>query len=184
MDAPIGDARTRRQGDPHTAQARDDAGAGTDLPVPDESKPAPRRSGGPPSVLHGQGPTLAVVSAGGAIGACARYGAALLWPTASSGFPWTTFLVNVAGCAVIGVFMVVISEAWTPHPLLRPFFGTGVLGGFTTFSTYTVDVQRLVTHGRAGTGLLYLVVTAAGALGAVWLAAGGTRRLLERRTGR
>ena len=125
---------------------------------------------------------LALVSAGGAIGASARYGAALLWPTAHGAFPWTTLLVNVVGCAVIGAFMVAVTETWTPHPLLRPFFGTGVLGGFTTFSTYTVDVQQLVAGGRTGTALLYLAATAVAALGSVWTATRLTRRLLHRRT--
>ena len=58
-------------------------------------------------------------------------------------FPWTTLLVNGVGCAVIGVFMVVITDVWAAHRLVRPFFGTGVLGGFTTFSTYAVDIQKL-----------------------------------------
>ncbi|MGW6205111.1 fluoride efflux transporter CrcB [Streptomyces sp. NPDC055089] len=127
---------------------------------------------------HPQAPVVAVVALGGAAGASARYGAALLWPTATGGFPWTTLVVNVVGCAVIGVFMVVISEAWTPHRLVRPFFGTGVLGGFTTFSTYAVDIERLVDSGRARTSLVYLAVTLLAALaavcGAVWL----TRRVL------
>jgi CrcB protein len=132
----------------------------------------------------GQWPVIAAISVGGAIGACARYGAVLLWPTSPAAFPWTTFLVNVIGCAVIGAFMVLITEGATPHRLLRPFFGTGVLGGFTTFSTYTVDAQRLMTNGHAGTALAYLVVTVAGALGAVWLTAAGTRKLLGRRARR
>ncbi|MFE6664255.1 fluoride efflux transporter CrcB [Streptomyces sp. NPDC057697] len=125
-----------------------------------------------------QGPVVAVVALGGAIGASARYGAALLWPTAPGGFPWTTLVVNVVGCAVIGVFMVVISEAWAAHRLVRPFFGTGVLGGFTTFSTYAVDIQRLFDADRAGSGLVYLVVTLCAALAAVWSAVWVTRRVL------
>src|SRR5690242_7485541 len=88
-------------------------------------------------------PVIAAVAAGGAIGASARYGAALLWPTATDAFPWTTLVVNVVGCAVIGAFMVLITEVWTVHRLVRPFFGTGVLGGFTTFSTYAADIRRL-----------------------------------------
>ncbi|MFJ6661005.1 fluoride efflux transporter FluC [Streptomyces sp. NPDC091377] len=123
-------------------------------------------------------PMVAVVALGGAVGACARYGAALLWPTAGDGFPWTTFWVNVAGCAVIGVFMVVISEVWAAHRLMRPFFGTGVLGGFTTFSAYAADVQRLVDGGRVPTGLVYLGVTPPAALTAVWSAAWVTRRIV------
>ncbi|MER7398212.1 fluoride efflux transporter CrcB, partial [Streptomyces sp. NPDC000151] len=119
------------------------------------------------------------VALGGGVGAAARYGAALLWPTPAGAFPWTTLAVNVLGCAVIGVFMVVISEARSAHRLLRPFFGTGVLGGFTTFSTYAVDIQRLVAHGAAATGLAYLALTLLAALVAVSTAAAGTRRVIS-----
>ncbi|MFD0341808.1 fluoride efflux transporter FluC [Streptomyces sp. NPDC127117] len=125
-----------------------------------------------------QGSVIAVVALGGALGACARYGASLLWPTAPGGFPWTTLVVNAVGCAVIGVFMVVISEAWTAHRLVRPFFGTGVLGGFTTFSTYAVDIQRLLDGGRALAGTAYLGLTLFAALAAVWSAVWATRRVL------
>ncbi|SFY34326.1 fluoride efflux transporter CrcB [Streptomyces atratus] len=125
-----------------------------------------------------QGSVVAVVALGGATGACARYGATLIWPTAPGGFPWTTLIVNVAGCAVIGVFMVVISEVWPAHRLVRPFFGTGVLGGFTTFSTYAVDIQRLVDGGRVRAGLGYLGLTLFAALAAVWSAVWATRRAL------
>jgi CrcB protein len=128
-----------------------------------------------------QGSVIAVVALGGAIGATARYGAALLWPTAPGGFPWTTLVVNAVGCAVIGVFMVVISEAWTAHRLVRPFFGTGVLGGFTTFSTYAVDLQHLLDGGRVRAGLAYLGLTLLAALTAVWSAVWATRRVLARR---
>lgn len=121
-----------------------------------------------------RGSVVAVVALGGALGACARYGATLIWPTAPGGFPWTTLIVNVVGCAVIGVFMVVISEVWTAHRLVRPFFGTGVLGGFTTFSTYAVDIERLVDAGRARTGLAYLGLTLCAALAAVWSAVWAT----------
>ncbi|MBT2458468.1 fluoride efflux transporter CrcB [Streptomyces sp. ISL-86] len=125
-----------------------------------------------------QVPVTAVVALGGAIGASARYGASLLWPAAAGGFPWTTLGVNALGCAVIGVFMVVISDVWAAHRLVRPFFGTGVLGGFTTFSTYAVDIQKLVADGRARTGLAYMALTLLAALAAVAIAAWATRRVL------
>jgi len=141
------------------------------------ARPTPR----PMSPWHGQAPVVAMVSLGGAIGATARYGAARLWPVETGGFPWTTFWVNVIGCAVIGVFMVVITDVWAAHRLVRPFFGTGVLGGFTTFSTYAVDIQKLVDAGHPGTGLAYLVATLCAALAAVWLAVTATRRALVRR---
>ncbi|MFI6334947.1 fluoride efflux transporter CrcB [Streptomyces sp. NPDC050535] len=132
----------------------------------------------PESPWQGQGPVVAVVALGGAIGATARYGASLLWPAPTGGFPWTTFWVNVVGCAVIGVFMVVSTEVWAARRLVRPFFGTGVLGGFTTFSTYAVDIRKLVDEGRPGTGFAYLAATLFAALAAVWLAATAARRAL------
>ncbi|MFF8770144.1 fluoride efflux transporter CrcB [Kitasatospora sp. NPDC015120] len=137
-----------------------------------------------PPVLRGQGPAVAVVAVGGALGATARYGAGLLWTTGPSAFPWTTLLVNVVGCAVIGVFLVVVTEGRPAHPLLRPFFGTGVLGGFTTFSTYAVDARRLLEEGRPGPAVAYLGLTLVAALAAVWAAAAVTRRLLLRGAGR
>ncbi|MEU5254433.1 fluoride efflux transporter CrcB [Streptomyces longwoodensis] len=136
----------------------------------------PRRRG------SGQLPVVGVVAVGGGLGALARYAAAQGWPTALGGFPWTTFWVNVVGCAVIGVFLVLITEVLTaPHRLVRPFFGTGVLGGFTTFSTYAVDLQRLFDTGHARTAVAYLAATPCAALTAVWLAATATRRVLLRR---
>lgn len=134
----------------------------------------------PPS-WRAQAPVVAAVSLGGAVGATARYAASLWWATPPKGFPWTTLGVNIAGCAVIGVFMVVITEIRPAHPLVRPFFGTGVLGGFTTFSTYAVDIRRLIDGGQAGTGLAYLAATPLAALTAVWLAAATTRRALKGR---
>ncbi|MGW2678341.1 fluoride efflux transporter FluC [Streptomyces sp. NPDC001436] len=130
-----------------------------------------------------QGRVLTAVAAGGALGAAARYAVALLWPAGPAGFPWATLWTNVAGCALIGVLMALISEGGrrAPHPLLRPFAGTGVLGGFTTFSTYALDFSRLLDADRAGLALAYAGLTVAGALGAVWAAASLTRLALRAR---
>ncbi|PWI13111.1 chromosome condensation protein CrcB [Streptomyces sp. Act143] len=95
-----------------------------------------------------------------------------------------TLRVNTVGCAVIGVFMVVITDVWAAHRLVRPLFGTGVLGGFTTFSTYAVDIPKLVDAGRPRTGLAHLTATLLAALAAVWLAVAVTRRVLAWRQGR
>ncbi|GAA2810709.1 fluoride efflux transporter CrcB [Kitasatospora sp. CM 4170] len=141
--------------------------------------PAPVRPARPP-VLRGQGRAVAAVALGGAVGAAARYGAGLLWPAGPAAFPWTTLAVNVVGCAVIGVFLVAVTEGRPAHPLLRPFFGTGVLGGFTTFSTYEVDIRRLLAEGRPGAGALYLGLTLLAAMAAVWASAGLTRGLIRR----
>ncbi|WP_217169398.1 fluoride efflux transporter CrcB [Streptomyces sp. AC512_CC834] len=133
------------------------------------------------STWRSQAPVVAVVALGGGTGAAARYAASLWWPTHTAGFPWTTFGVNAVGCAVIGVFMVAVTEVWAAHRLVRPFFGTGVLGGFTTFSTYAVDSRHLFADGRVRTGLAYLAATPLAALTAVWLATWAARRVLKRR---
>jgi CrcB protein len=73
--------------------------------------------------------------------------------------------------------MVLITEVWSAHRLLRPFLGVGVLGGYTTFSTYAVDVQRMVAAGAARTGLIYLVGTALAALAAAYVGVTVTRRV-------
>ncbi|MEU0335889.1 fluoride efflux transporter CrcB [Streptomyces sp. NPDC006193] len=140
-------------------------------------RPVPGRRSG----WRAQTPVVAVVAAGGALGALARYALTLAWPARPGGFPWATFWTNVSGCAVMGVFMVLVTDVWAAHRLLRPFFGTGVLGGFTTFSTYAVDVRRLAGAGRPGLGSAYLVATLCAALAAVWLGSAAARRLLLRR---
>jgi CrcB protein len=131
-----------------------------------------------------QADTVAVVALGGVLGAEARYGLGLLWPTPTATFPWTTLLINVLGCLVIGVFLVAVTEGRPAHRLLRPFFGTGVLGGFTTFSTYCMDVHRLFDAHHPGLAVGYLAATLVAALAAVALGAAATRRVLAaRRTG-
>lgn len=121
---------------------------------------------------------LGLISAGGVLGALARYGLAEAFPQRPGAWPWATWSVNVSGCLLIGVLMVLISEVWTGQRLLHPFLGVGVLGGFTTFSTAVIEVQHLVEFGAAGTGLAYLVGTVAAALVAVIAGSVLTRWLL------
>lgn len=116
--------------------------------------------------LAGQTPALAAVAVGGAAGALGRYGLGTALPHAT--FPWATFAVNVSGCLLIGVLIVLVTE-WRPAPvLLRPLLGTGVLGGYTTFSTYAVDAHQLLGAGRIATAVAYLVGTLVSALIATW----------------
>lgn len=133
------------------------------------------------------GAVLAAIAIGGIVGAEARYGLGIAWPHTTSGWPWSTLVINTSGCGLIGVLMVLITERFTPHPLLRPLLGVGVLGGYTTFSTFTVDIVTLAVHGRALVALGYLVLTPMAALVAVWAGANVTRRFpvgRARRTGR
>lgn len=112
---------------------------------------------------------LGVIAVGGGLGALARYGIEELLPAASGGFPWGTFLINVCGCALIGALMVLVTEVFTGRTLVRPFIGVGVLGGFTTFSTYANEIRGLLKPGSLPVALVYLAGTLVCALLAVLL---------------
>ncbi|MFI6043995.1 fluoride efflux transporter CrcB [Nocardia sp. NPDC051321] len=105
------------------------------------------------------GVVLAVIAVGGALGALARYGLTLAWPAPAGGFPWAVFTINVAGSFLLGVLMVVITEIRPAHPLVRPFLGVGMLGGFTTFSTYAEDIRALLDPDTVVVAAVYLVAT-------------------------
>jgi CrcB protein len=120
-------------------------------------------------VLRGQGATVVAVGVGGALGALARWGIGLAWPTPHGGFPVATLAVNVVGCLLMGVLVVHVAERREAHPLVRPFLGVGVLGGFTTFSTFAVDAEALLAGGRLGVALGYLAATVLGSVGAAAL---------------
>lgn len=110
---------------------------------------------------------LATVAVGGAIGAVCRYGLAEAMARRPGGFPWATLVANVLGCLLIGLLMVLLTERAGAPRLARPFLGVGMLGGFTTFSTYAVETQLLTREGAPGTAMVYLVVTPVAALVAV-----------------
>lgn len=133
-----------------------------------------------PAAIRQQGPVLVTISVGGALGSLARYGIGLVLPTSGGGFPWSTFLINVLGCGLIGVLMVLITEVWSAHRLLRPFLGVGVLGGFTTFSTYATEIHGLFRAGSPGLGLAYAAGTLVAALLATVLGVAVARAAFRR----
>ncbi len=110
-------------------------------------------------VVRAPASVLAAIAAGGGIGAVARWAIGVALPAAGTGFPWATFLINVSGCALIGVLMVLVTDVYPHRRLLRPFAGVGVLGGFTTFSAYIVDIEHRLTGGAVVVGLVYLIAT-------------------------
>ncbi|RAO24289.1 putative fluoride ion transporter CrcB [Micromonospora noduli] len=125
---------------------------------------------------------LAAIAAGGVLGALARAGLQHAVPHPPTGFAWATFTINTFGCLLIGVLMAVLGHLDGGPPLARPFLGVGVLGGFTTFSTYAVDVQQAIVVSAPGTALAYLAATVLGALAAVALGDAVTAGLLRRAT--
>jgi CrcB protein len=110
---------------------------------------------------HGRplGVVVAVVAVGGVIGAEARYGVARLVPHAPSSWPWATLLINIVGSALLGVLVAVLAGLRRPPALARPFLGVGVLGGFTTFSGYELDLHTLLRAHRTVEVLGYAAVS-------------------------
>lgn len=103
---------------------------------------------------------LAVIGLGGGLGSIARYGLGRAWPDAGHTLPWTTLAINLSGSLLLGALIVAVTELWRPHRLIRPLLGTGVLGGYTTFSTFAVQARDL----PAGHALAYLLISALGGL--------------------
>ena len=88
--------------------------------------------------------TLAAIGIGGALGAISRYGVSLAaMHLIGHGFPWGTLIVNIAGSFLMGVLIAVFAHIWHPSETWRLFLVTGFLGGFTTFSAFSLDVVSL-----------------------------------------
>lgn len=123
-------------------------------------------------------PALCAVALGGAIGALARYGLTVAFPTSPGSFDLATFIANIVGGLLIGVLMVIVTEVAPGISMIRPFFGIGILGGFTTFSTYIVDIGRAANAGATLLAVVYAFATMTAALLAAALGMYATRRAL------
>lgn len=97
------------------------------------------------------------VACGGAIGASMRYGLSLLLPTTLGQFPWATWWANVLGCLFIGLFAVASEKFLILQGDWRLFAVVGLLGGFTTFSSFGLESFNLLRMGCYGLALLYVV---------------------------
>jgi len=133
--------------------------------------PAPHRTAGLTRPA-----AFAVVGAGGAVGGLLRYGLTSWLPDAPGGIPWTTFTINVVGSFALGLLVVGVVGRRAGPAWLRPALGTGVLGGFTTFSAYTHAIDVLATGGHQAAAAAYLVLSVvAGVMAAATGAAVGVR---------
>ncbi|MGY1724955.1 fluoride efflux transporter CrcB [Blastococcus sp. SYSU DS0533] len=108
---------------------------------------------------------------GGALGALARWGLGEAFPHSPTGLPWATLAVNLTGCLLLGALTAVLAARAPGAPWIRPFLGVGVLGGFTTYSTFAVEVVQLADAGAPGTAVGYVLLSV---LGGVAAAAAGT----------
>lgn len=122
---------------------------------------------------------LFLVAIGGALGSVARYGVTRATATAfGQGFPWGTIIVNLVGSFFIGFFSaVIISKSNNPEPI-RLLLITGFLGGFTTFSAFSLDVLDLIGKGAPLQALSYVLISVLPAIFATFLGLAIGRALL------
>ncbi|MDF0596346.1 fluoride efflux transporter CrcB [Psychromarinibacter halotolerans] len=111
--------------------------------------------------------TLSMVALGGAVGASARYltGLAAI-RLIGPGFPWGTLIVNIAGSFLMGVLVVALAELGGNR--FAPLLMTGLLGGFTTFSAFSLDAVTLYERGAIGTAALYVIASVVLSLAALF----------------
>lgn len=121
---------------------------------------------------------VAAVAAGGAVGTLGRYAIGRALVDHHRGFDWPTFVANVVGAFVLGAAVVYFIERVAPGHLSVPFVTVGMLGSFTTFSSWTVHAAQLIRDGRTALALGYLAVTMAAGLVAVAAGTVLARRLL------
>jgi CrcB protein len=105
---------------------------------------------------------LALVGAGGVLGTALRVGLAEMFPRPQGAFPTTTLLVNWSGCLALGLLFALIEGDAAPARRWRALVGIGVLGAYTTFSTFALEVNRLVESGRAGLSFTYVLTSVMG----------------------
>jgi CrcB protein len=125
---------------------------------------------------HVDGRELAAIFAGGFVGAVARAEVGEALPYERGHWPWATFAVNILGALLLGYFTTRLQERLPPSAYRRPFVGTGVCGGLTTFSTLQLELLRMLDDGRVGLAVAYAGASVALGLLAVAVATNLVRR--------
>lgn len=114
---------------------------------------------------------------GGVIGAVARAGLVDAFPFNGRNWPWATFVANVVGTIALAYFTTRLQERLPPSTYRRPLLGTGFCGALTTFSTFQLEVIKLVRHDRTPLAVGYFLTTLAVGLAAMYLVTAFTRRV-------
>ncbi|MDQ1629021.1 MAG: fluoride exporter [Actinomycetota bacterium] len=144
-----------------------------------------RRAARPPArELLAARSDILLVAAGGALGSLGRWALGQALAGDRGSFPRATFIENLSGAFALGVLMVLVLDLWPTSRYIRPFLGVGVLGGYTTFSTYLLDARTLFAADRPLLSAVYLVGTLAGGLVATWAGMFLTGRVTRRGGGR
>ena len=103
---------------------------------------------------------VAAIAFGGALGSVARYGT-MVWMTRwlGAGFPYGTLAVNMVGGFIMGALIEISALVWSPSEPMRAFLAVGILGGYTTFSTFSLDSWLLIERGDYGFAALYIAAS-------------------------
>ncbi|EKN68128.1 fluoride efflux transporter CrcB [Schinkia azotoformans] len=101
---------------------------------------------------------ILLVMIGGFLGAIGRFSVGE-WFNPNQGFPFGTLLVNLIGCFLLGWLLTFMSRHSKNYSYLTLFLGTGVIGSFTTFSTFSVETIQLFKQGLVVLGLLYVLIS-------------------------
>jgi CrcB protein len=128
------------------------------------------------TLFAGQSPLLAstLVASGGAVGALARYqlGRLVIFIAgndSASAFPWATLIVNISGCLAMGLLFGWFISQGATNESIRLLIGVGMLGGFTTFSTFSLEMLLLMERGAIGYAATYAAVSVLAGLAALFI---------------
>jgi len=128
---------------------------------------------------------LVVIAVGGALGSLGRWAVSTVVGRVvghgAGQMAWATWAENLSGAFLLGMLIVTVFQVRGSSRYLRPFLAVGVLGGYTTFSTYMLDTRDLLAAGHLPTALGYLLGTLLGGLAAVWAGLGAGRGLVAAR---
>ena len=120
---------------------------------------------------------IILVMSGGALGAAMRYGLSRAIPVTAGGWPWPTFAANVAGGLAMGVLAAWVLRGDNSAESLRLFVGVGVLGGFTTFSAFSLEMMQMIERGQIGLAAGYALASVLLALGALFAGMSAARAI-------
>ncbi len=119
---------------------------------------------------------LLAIFAGGAIGGGVRTWLSNAAPVHPGQWPWVTFGVNVVGCLLLGYLVTRLAERLPITAYRRPLLGTGLCGGLTTFSTFQLELVRMLDRGDIGLAVAYGGASAVAGFAGVWLGTAAVRR--------
>jgi CrcB protein len=126
--------------------------------------------------LRGDRRELGAIFVGGALGGAARTWLSNSAPTHPGSWPWITFAVNLVGCLLLGYLATRLAERLPITSYRRPLLGTGLCGGLTTFSTFQLELLRMLDRGEVGLAAAYGAVSVGAGFAGVLLGTAAVRR--------